>query len=258
MNIPQTFKQYGQVPFYYTNGFLLSNDATTPNSILDIGTGTMLDSTQTFQIELLTATTVSNAFVGAGGLDTGTVAASQVYAVYIVADATGANLPVGMISLSLSGPIMPTGYNIYGLIGYVTTDASSFFLKGYWKDANSSLRLFLYDAPQATAVTAGHATAFTNVNLIKWVPVVNNLVVLLNTSYVPATAGNALSLQPGNATGTSIVLTGQVATVALTSQSTVLAQTVAISTVNSPVINYKETNASDSVAINVAGYFFEV
>lgn len=258
MNIPQTFKQYGQVPFYYTNGFLLSNDATTPNSILDIGTGTMLDSTQTFQIDLLTATTVSNAFVGAGGLDTGTVAASKVYAVYIVADATGANLPVGMISLSLSGPIMPTGYSIYGLIGYVTTDASSHFLKGYWKDANSSLRLFMYDAPIATAVTAGHATTYTNVDLTKFVPLRNNVVVLVNTAYTPATAGNTLKMQPGNATGDAITVTGQVATVAVTTQYPVLAQTVTISTVPSPVINYKETNASDAVAINVAGYYFEV
>ncbi len=258
MNIPQTFKQYGQVPFYYTNGFLLSNDGTTPNSILDIGAGTMLDSTQTFQIELLTATTVSNAFVGAGGLDVGTVAASTVYAVYIVADATGANLPVGMISKALTGPIMPTGYNIYGLIGYVITDSSSHFLKGYWKDANSSLRLFLYDAPIATAVTAGHATAYANVDLTKFVPLINNLVVLVNTAYIPATAGNTLKMQPGNATGDAITVTGQVATVAVTTQYPVLAQTVAISTVPSPVINYKEANASDAVAINVAGFYFEV
>lgn len=246
--------QYGQYMEYYINGLGISNDATTPNTLLDIAPGSCMDVTGTYQLTSNANIVINAAVNGLNGLDTGTFAASKVYAVYMVWDPV-TNQPNGaMISLSLTAPLMPFGYSAYLLIGYAVTDASVHFLKGYWTAGNTSARTFTYDAVQATAITAGHATAYTNVNLITLVPNVNNTPVQVYSSYVPATAGNILSLQAGNATGAQAVVTGQVATVAVTTINTILAQTVAISTVNSPVVNYKETNASDAVALNVAGY----
>lgn len=259
INIPQTYKQYGQVPFFYTNGFAISNDATTPNSLLDIAIGTTLDSSETYQLELLSPCVINSANNGLNGLDTGTVAASKVYTVFVIADPVNSNPTGAMISLangSTTFPLMPFGYSAYKRIGYVTTDASAHFLKGYWTNENTSSRLFLYDAPQATAVTAGTSTSYANVNLITLSPNVNNTPVWLATSYTPASAGNTLKLQPGNATGDAVTISGQVTSVVVTSNSLVLSQSVTITSVVSPVINYKESSGSDAVAINVAGYQF--
>ncbi len=246
--------QYGQYLDYYINGLGIFNDATTPNTLLDIAPGSCMDSTGTYQLTSNATLVINGAINGLNGLDTGTLAASKVYAVYVVWDPVH-NKPTGaMISLSTTQPLMPFDYNAFLLIGYVVTDASIHFLKGYWSAGNTSARTFTYDAFQATAITAGHATTYTNVNLITLVPNVANTPVQVYTSYVGATAGNALSLQAGNATGAQAIVTCQVAAVAVTTIDTILAQPVSITSVISPVINYKESNASDAVAIDVAGY----
>jgi hypothetical protein len=254
----QTYVQYGQYAPYYVNGLLITNDATTPNTLLDISIGSCLDSTGTFQLTLSAPVQINSAVNGLNGLDTGSIAASTVYPVYVVWDPV-TNLPAGgMISLSYTQPLIPYGYSAFLLIGYVTTDSSKNFLKGFWTNGNTSYRTFTYDTYQPTPITAGHATTYTNVNLITLVPNLNNLPVFVYSSYVGATAGNALNLQAGKATGAQATITCQVATVANTSVNTILAQSVVISTVSSPVINYKETNASDAVAIDVTGYQWRV
>lgn len=254
----ETYKSYAYQPFYYANGLNLSNDATTPNSIINVATGSIQDSTATYQIQVTTALTASLLVSGIGGLDTGTIAASSVYAVYVIADPVTLQAPALVFSLSLTQPLMPFGYSAFAVVGYVATDASSHILKGYWSSRNSTTRLFMFDAPQATSITAGAATTYTNVNLIKFVPALNNLPVYINTSFTPGAASRVLDLQPGNATGDSIIVTGQVTSVVVTTQSMVLAQNVVISTVSSPVVNYKVSNAGDAVAINVAGYQYFV
>ena len=250
--------QYGQYLDYYANGLLITNDATTPNTLLDVAAGSCLDSTGTFQLTLQNTVVINSAINGLNGLDTGSIAASTVYPVFLIFDPVTLQSPGAMISLSYTAPLMPYGYSAFALIGYVTTDSSKNFLKGYWTNGNGSVRTFTYDTYQATAITAGHATTYTNVNLISLVPNINNCPVQVYTSYVGATAGNALNLQAGNATGAQSTVTCQVASVAMTTVSSLLAQTVAISTVNSPVINYKETNASDAVAIDISGYGWRI
>lgn len=250
--MPVSSVQYGQQPWFYANGLQITNDATTPNTLLDIGTGSILDSTGNFQLELTTALKVNTATLGFGGIDTGTVAASTVYAVYVVFDPVDANLPGAMISLSYTGPLMPFGYSAYALIGFVTTDASVNILKGYWTGGNTASRLFFYDAPQATAVTAGHGTTPTLVDITKWVPKFNNKPTWISTSYVPATAGNTLKMQPSAGTGFPVTVTGQVATVAVTTNSLLMSSLVS----GVQGINYELANGSDAVAVNVAGYQF--
>src|SRR6202041_296319 len=134
--------------------FQLSNDATTPNTVLDVAAGTCLDSTATFQLSSQATILINGAANGLNGLDTGTLAASKVYAVYVVADPFLQNPTGAMISLSLTAPLLPYNYAAFALIGYVATDASAHFLKGYWTNSDGSSRKFLFDAPQATAVTA--------------------------------------------------------------------------------------------------------
>lgn len=250
--MPVSSIQFGQVDWKYANGLRLSNNVATPNTKLDIATGSILDSTEVYQMILSTAVTINTGTVGLNGLDTGVLLASKVYLIYLVSDPVTQQVTGAIASLSTT-PILPFGYSAYKLIGYAVTDSSVHFLKGYWTAGNSTARLFMYDAPQATAVTAGAATTATGVALTTLVPSVDNLPVWLYTDMTPSAAGRTLSLTPGNATGIAVKLTGQVATVHVTANSQVLSQLVAAV----PTINYLwSAGGGDAVAINVAGYQF--
>lgn len=252
----QNYIQYGQYQPYYINGFGISNDATTPNTLLDIAPGSCLDSTGSFQLSSNSTIVINAAVNGLNGLDTGTFAASTVYAVYLVWDPVTLQPTGAMISKSLTLPLLPFGYSAFLLIGYAVTDSSVHFLKGYWTAGNSSTRSFTYDAFQATAVTAGASTSYAHVNLITLVPNVANTPVSIFTNFSANAAADTLSLQCGNGTGDQVIITAPVVagTAHTTTLSTVLAQPVSITSVISPVINYKVSSGSDAVAVDVAGY----
>jgi hypothetical protein len=246
------YRQFGQVPFSYANGLGLSNNATTPNTKLDVAAGSILDSTQAFQLTLGSSVTINAAANGLNGLDTGSFAASTVYAVYLVADPVTQQATGAVISASLTGPLMPFGYSAYALIGYAVSDASTHFLKGYWTAGNSTSRLFMYDAPQATAITAGAATSYTAIDLSALVPKVDNLPVWIYSDLTPNAAGDTLKLQPTGATGDAITITGQVTTVHVTTSSLLYAKLSS----SLPKVSYKVSSGTDAVAIDVAGFQF--
>lgn len=243
---------YGAFQPNYANGLRISNDATTPNTKLDVAVGNIMDSTGTFQLQLGTAVVINAANTGLNGIDTGALAASTVYAVHLVCDPVTLQTAGCMISLSSTAPTLPFGYGFFALIGYVVTDASVHFLKGYWSAGNSTQRLFMYDAPQATAITAGAATTYTAVVLTTLVPAVDLTPVYINSSFTPGAASRVLKLQPGGATGDSIIITGQVTSVVVTSQSYLYSRLVT----SAPNISYLVSNAGDAAALNVAGYQF--
>ena len=251
--MPVSSVQFGQEPWAYANGLAISNNVATPDTKLDIAIGSILDSTGVYQISLDAAVTINAANTGLNGIDTGAFAASKVYAVFLIADPVSLQTSGCMLSLSYTAPTMPTGYSVFKLIGYATTDSSVHFLKGYWTAGNSTSRLFMYDAPLATPITAGAATTATAVVLTNLVPVVNNLPVWLYTAATPSAASRILSLTPGNATGIAVKITSQVTSVVVTSNSLVLSQLVA----GVATINYLwSAGGGDAVAIDVAGYEF--
>lgn len=250
--MPVSSVQYGQSPWQYANGLAISNNATTPNTLLNVATGSILDSTGVSQLELNSAVVINAASNGLNGLDTGTFAASKVYAVYLVADPVTLQETGAMISLSLTGPLLPFGYSAYALIGFATTDSSAHFLPGYWTAGNSSRRSFVYDAPQATAVTAGNATSYTAVALTALVPTIENTPVSIAYAFTPGAASRALNLTPGNATGNAVTITGQVTSVVVSGNASVFARV----TSSVPEVDYKVSNSGDAVALNVAGYDF--
>lgn len=255
---------YGAYPFAYTNGLQIFNDATTPNTLLDIGSGVTIDSTDTFQMINNGTIVINAATKGLNGLDTGTFAEAKVYSVFLISDPVTLQPIGGMISLSQTAPLMPFGYSAFKLIGFATTaQGAATFLPGYWTAGEgNSRRVFMYDAPQVTAVTGGSSTSYANVDLTKSVPILvgGNRPVWIYTNFAANGAGDTLKLQPGNATGDAVTITAPVVagTAHVTTNSFLMAQTVAVSTVPSPVINYKVSSGSDTVAVDVAGYEFFV
>jgi hypothetical protein len=261
---------YSQSPFLYINGIVISNDATTPNTKVDVSAGMCRDSTDVYYMNLgnfngflngsitpNSSTIIDATINGAGGLDTGSLGASKVYFVYVIADPINANPTTCMLSLtstSAGGPLMPTGYSIYRHVGYIVTDASSHFLLSY-NAGNNNARIFMYDAPISVGTTASSAS-YAAINLTKFVPLVNNLPVWLNAS-ISGTAADTLSLQPGNAIGAAVVITAAVSSQALQQQVLVFAQNTTISTVLSPTINYKNSG-TDTIAVLVGGFNYYI
>jgi hypothetical protein len=232
---------YGSFLPAYCNGFKITNNATTPNTKLDIAVGNMLDSTGTFQISLDTAVTINAANIGLNGIDTGSLAASTVYAVYLVADPVALQTSGCMISTSLTGPLMPFSYSAYALIGYVTTDSSVHFLKGYWSAGNTPLRTFTFDAPIA-CLSAGTQTSYTGVALTTFVPALVDMPVVIYSNFTANAAADIENLQGYNSTGDAVTIVAPVAgaTAHTTSQNVVLAQLNS----GAPSIKYKVSAGS--------------
>jgi hypothetical protein len=239
------------IPFYF-NGLGISNNATTPNTKLDLAPGSCLDSTGTFQLTLSSSATINAATNGLNGLDTGTFAASTVYKVFIVADPVTQQATGAMISASAT-PLLPFGYSAYALVGYATSDASVHFLAGYWSDNDSARRTFTYDAP-IIALNAGTQTGYTGVALTAFVPPVANSQVGIYMLFAANAAGNAANLQGYNSTGDQITLIAPVATgVANTTENvSVLAQLNS----SAPSIKYKV--AAGTLSLYVTGYVFDL
>jgi hypothetical protein len=246
-----------QQPFLYGYGCIASNDATTPNSVIDMTTGQVRDSNDNIDIVISSAMTINAAINGYNGLDTGSLAANKMYSIFAIADSSNKN-PSGFILTlqSNSTPLMPYGYDSYRLVGNWPTDGSAHFLLGYYAGVSNG-RSFTYDAPQATAVTAGNATTYTAIDLSNLVPIPAagvNLPVSIAYTFIPNAAGDTLKLQPANGIGDSFTVTGQVTTVHVDGNISVLAQLKSAK----PEINYKVSSGTDSVAIKVIGFSFSI
>lgn len=239
------------IPFYF-NGLGISNNATTPNTKLDLAPGSCLDSTGTFQLTLSSSATINAATNGLNGLDTGTFAASTVYKVFIVADPVTQQATGAMISASAT-PLLPFGYSAYALVGYATTDSSVHFLAGYWSDNDSARRVFTYDAP-IIALNAGTQTSYTGVALTAFVPPVANTQVGMYMLFAANAAGNTANLQGYNSTGDQVTVIAPVATG--TANTTASVSVLAQLNSSAPSIKYKI--AAGALSLYVTGYVFDL
>lgn len=232
---------------------------------LSMAAGTCRDSSNRLDITLGTAypnlqsktvaapLTLNGAVNGANGLDTGSLAASKVYAVYVIADSSNYKNVAGLISLSLTAPTMPDGYNAMRLVGYAVTNGSSQFVDMF-QVGSANEREVLFDTKIATAVTAGASTTYAGVTLTSFVPAVANTFAHIDCAFTPASAGNLLSLQKFGATGAQFEQKGQVNAVVIETDCYI---PVGLDSAV-PKISYKVGNGSDAVAINVRGFKYWV
>ena len=253
--MPVNSVQFGQNDWQYANGLRITNDTVTPDEIIDIAPGSILDSTGVYQIISSSVLSPDITESGLNGLDTGTVAASTVYAVYLVADPVTQLAEGAVFSLSLTGPLMPFGYSAYALIGYVVTDGTSDILLGSWTAGNTGKRTFMYDAPIATPITAGAATTDTAVVLTGLVPAVANIGVWVKFAMTPAAASRTLTLKTFGAVGAQYQATSQVTAVVYRDTAYLLSALDA----GVPSLEYLwSAGGGDAVAIDVAGFDFEI
>jgi hypothetical protein len=221
---------------------------------LTVAAGRARNSSNENDIILSSGVTINGAANGINGLDTGALANATLYTIYAVGDSSQNNTPGAVISASASQPTLPVGYDMYRAIGYVRTDGSAEFLLGYWS-GSANERKFFYDAPIATAVTAGASTTDAAVTLTTFVPAVAGLPVWIKFAMTPAAASRILTLKPFGATGAVYQATSQVTAVVLTDTALIQAQLDS----GAPKIEYVwSAGGGDAVAINVAGYEYTI
>lgn len=248
-------------------GFQISNNATTPNTKIDVAAGLCRDQTNTFDINLgnwfgsvpspasaNVSSTINAAVNGALGLDTGALAASKVYYVHAIFDVSGQLPPSLVLSLSRIAPLLPAGYSNFRWIGQRATDSSVHFLLGYDSGQNSE-RQFVFDASQATSVTAGTSATYAAIDISALVPAIDQLPVLFRANWTANAAADSFNMQGGNAVGDQWSL--------IASAAGGTAHTIGFGYVNSqlvssvPKVNYK-VSAVGGVAINISGFNYSL
>lgn len=227
------------------------NNATTPNTKIDVGTGICRDSTDTYDMINSASVTINAAVNGLNGLDTGSFAASKLYYVHLISDPVSGLTTGAMISLSATAPLMPFGYGAFRVIGFMVSDGSVHFLLAY-NSGDQNARRFTFDAPKATSVTAGTSATYASIDLSAYIPSnIDNLPLLVQYDWTANAANDRLDLHGGNSTGNQLSALAPVAgaTAHTIGEGVVLSQLVA----GVPTIQYK-VSAVGGVAINVLGY----
>ncbi len=97
----------------YIGGLTISKDSNSPNDTIIVSSGSCYDSTKKVVLSLANSTSKKNT----------TQAASATYYVHIVGNDTGSSTNIIISNDSIS-PTLPSGYTLYRLIGFYTTNGS--------------------------------------------------------------------------------------------------------------------------------------
>lgn len=187
-------------PSLYVSNLKISNNATTPNTKLDIGFGQARDSQNIDDIVLEDGVTIDTAVTGANGLDSGSLAASTWYYVHLIGSSLNRAVPAVMLSTSVTAPSMPADYDIFRMIGVWLTDASVHFLKGYVA-GNGNVRQHYWD-DSIKVLNDGVSATLAPIDLSSAVPPIQNTPVYISGEFTPATANDYVSIVPGDSTAT--------------------------------------------------------
>ena len=101
----------------------LSTPGTNANVIVSADEIALEDSSNNYVTARSVSLTINTAAVGANGLDTGTIAGSTWYSVWVIRKPDGTT--AGLISTSTTAPTMPSGYTYKARIGWVRTDGTA-------------------------------------------------------------------------------------------------------------------------------------
>jgi len=197
---------------------------------------------------------INSAVNGVNGLDTGTIAASTQYAVYLIADSRGYNNVGAVLSLTSNAyPILPSGYDSYRLIGFIETDGSSHFVYATHKPQNMDGALPYYLAA-SSVLSGGNATTFTAIDMSTPIPTTTlpNVIVSLQVTFTPAAVGDVVQFRPTGSSATSnlVTIVGVAAGIAQTQYVQVIAGVGS----SKPEIDYLVTSSSDSVNVSVVAW----
>lgn len=208
----------------------------------------------TLNLNYLPPLFVNSAVVGANGLDSGTLAASSNYGVWVIGDSRGYHPVAGILSLTSNAyPLLPLGYDSLRLIGFVATDASTHFTVTPKNAVNEKA---FYVLPEASVLSAGNATTFTAIDLSTPIPTITttNVIAYLDVIFTPAAVGDYVQFRPtgSTATGGLVTIVGVAAGIPQQQYQQVICGVGA----SKPEIDYLVSSSSDAVTVLVSGYSY--
>lgn len=179
-------------------------------------------------------------------LDTGTLAADTLYAVWAVGDSSQNNTPGAVISTSFTQPTLPAGYDMYRRIGAVKTAATAApnaVILAFRQVGYSTDRWMWYDVAYATSITNGSSATYAAVTLVNSVPAAATQV-SIRAVFTPTAGDDTLELRPTGSSATNgyAVMSGSVAAVAKTGD-------MIVPTNATPSIDYKVTGSATALTV---------
>lgn len=187
----------------YANGLSIAKTAA---KTLSVAAGAARDSSDTNDITLSAAVTINGAAVGANGVDIAALAASSLYAVYLIGDSTLYQDVAAILSLSTTAPSLPGGYDMYRRIGWIRTDGSSNIL-AFYQYGNGQTRTYYLDVG-ISELSGGSSTTFAAIDLATSVPPLATQV-LFDVTFTPDGATEVAEFLPfGSSASNGIVRFG--------------------------------------------------
>lgn len=246
----------------YVNGLQVSAGALTApglvvSTTLTISAGQARDVNDVNDIEIEAAVTLNTAVAGVvNGLDQGALAATTLYAVYVIADSTDYRPAGTLLSTSFTAPLLPFGYDMFRRIGTVLSNAAATGILNFHQRGNGSVRNTYYAVPLATAIVAGQSAIFADVLLTTWVPTTASRVQILSaltsdaggTRTVVYSADRSTTIAAA-ATAGEVIMSSPASTVTSASLSVPVTSLAAVQT-----IQYAVSNAAAAVAVSVQGF----
>ncbi|MFM0141724.1 hypothetical protein [Paraburkholderia sp. RL18-085-BIA-A] len=225
----------------YINGFTLSNDGTTPNSVIDVAAGQAADSANAV---MMTGTAFTKSTAGAwaagsggSGMGTGlTVAASTWYHVFAIIKGGAFDV---YFDTSPTAANAPAGTTAFRYIGSFKTNASSQIL-GFTQYGQT----FLWTV-SANDLSSGNAVSETAITISTPPGFVTTAI--FEAALNPSAVGDLFRLFPGTSTQ-HIALIGGLVT------GTSNRAYVQVPTNSSAQVSYLVTSSSDSATLATVGY----
>ncbi len=255
----------------YIQGLGLVYSSTTAVSL---SSGQARDASDVNDIVLGSAVSVRIGVNGANGLDTGTIAASSLYYIYVIGSSNNLASSAGLLSLSASAPLMPYNYDMFRRVGCISIDSGS-HIRPFMQLGHGSAREMLYDpgtAPSTKGIvipSSGTAGSTSYVNLGILTSLVPQLPVecLIDVAFTPNAANNVIYFAPATIDNGVTAFVGSVAAMsgAATGSAQVevirvpcslpnAAQIAALTIGNVVTILYASSSSSDSVVFLLNGY----
>lgn len=248
----------------YVNGLTVTAGALNADLLstatLTIGVGSARDSLDINDINLTAPATLSLAATAVGsvnGLDRGALAATTLYAVYVIGDSKKYSPTGSLLSLSTNAaPFLPVGYDMYRRIGTVITNAAATRILNFHQRGKGQIRNTYYAVPFDTLVVAGASAVFAPVTLTTWVPSTASRVYI--KSVLTSDAGATRTVVYSADAGTTIAASadaGEVIMSSPASEVTSLSLTVPVTTAAGvQTIQYAVSDAAAAVAVDVQGF----
>lgn len=239
--------------FLYIKGFEVAWGST---STLTVSSGQCRDSNNIIDMSTDSTLTITDSNSGALGLDTGSMASSTWYYVYVIGDSTGNKTTSVLLSASQTQPTLPTGYDSFRRISQWYNDGGGDLFKGY-QSGSGNLRKHWHDGI-ISVLSAGAAQTLTAFSLTAAVPPITNSTYIpcyLYAQFTPASADDTVKFAVFGSIATSLPLvSGSVAS----KVSTSLVTQFAVLDSSVPKILYINSAAACATTVHCQGYEFEV